>query len=378
MKISLLELEKQYNSIKSDINSAVDRVLNAQNFILGEEVKRFEEEIANYCGVKHAIGVASGTDAILLSLRAAGIGEEEGDIVITTPFTFFATAGAIVNSGAIPVFVDIDAETYNIDVEKIEQLLIDNVKVREKVKAIIPVHLYGQVVDMNPLMNIAEKYSIAVIEDACQAIGATYKGRKAGSIGLSGAFSFFPSKNLGGYGDGGMIVTNNSDFAERVRKLRKHGSDKTYYHDMIGYNSRLDALQAAILSAKLPYLDEWSESRRKNADYYNERLKSIDSIEIPKVREYNYHIYHQYTIKITQHRRDELQIYLKEKNIGTKVYYPLPLHLQPCFERLGYKDGNFPVAEEVSELVLSLPIFPELTDSQLEYVTQHIETFFNI
>ncbi len=376
MEVSLLELEAQYNSIKSDIDSAIDRILKSQNFILGEEVRKFEEEIANYCEVKHAIGVASGTDAILLSLRAAGIGESEGDMVITTPFTFFATAGAIVNSGAIPVFVDIDAETYNIDVGKIEQLLIDKVEVRKKLKGIIPVHLYGQMVDMDPLMNIAEKYNLAVIEDACQAIGANYKGKKAGSVGLSGAFSFFPSKNLGGYGDGGMIVTNNGDFAEKVRKLRKHGSGKTYYHDMIGYNSRLDAMQAAILNAKFPYLDKWSESRKKNANYYNEQFKRIESIEIPEVKEYNYHIYHQYTIKVTESKRDKLQNYLKENNIGTKVYYPLPLHLQPCFKYLGYKQGDFPVAEEMSKRVLSIPVFPELTDNQLDYVIQHIETFF--
>jgi dTDP-4-amino-4,6-dideoxygalactose transaminase len=375
MEVLLLELKTQYNSIKRDIDSAIDRILNSQNFILGEEVRRFEEEIANYCEVKHAIGVASGTDAILLSLRAAGIGDEKEDMVITSPFTFFATAGAIVNSGAIPVFVDIDPKTYNIDVEKIEKLLTENVKMREKVRGIIPVHLYGQMVDMDPLMNISEKYNIAVIEDACQAIGANYKGKRAGSVGLSGAFSFFPSKNLGGYGDGGMVVTNDADFAEKVRRLRKHGSGKTYYHDMIGYNSRLDAMQAAILNAKFPYLDKWSESRRKNAGYYNERFKRMESIDIPEVKEYNYHIYHQYTIKVTEGKRDKLQNYLKENNIGTKVYYPLPLHLQPCFKYLGYKQGDFPMAEEMSKLVLSLPIFPELTDEHLEYITQNIGTF---
>jgi dTDP-4-amino-4,6-dideoxygalactose transaminase len=228
---------------------------------------------------------------------------------------------------------------------------------------------------MDPLMNIAEKYNIAVIEDACQAIGANYKGKKAGSVGLSGAFSFFPSKNLGGYGDGGMIVTNNGDFAEKVRKLRKHGSGKTYYHDMIGYNSRLDAMQAAILNAKFPYLDRWSESRRKNAGYYNERFRRMKSIEIPEVKEYNYHIYHQYTIKITEGKRDKLQDYLKENNIGTKIYYPLPLHLQPCFKYLGYKEGDFPVAEKMSKRVLSIPMFPELTENQLDYIIQHIERY---
>lgn len=375
MEISLLELKTQYNAIKQDIDNAIDRILKSQNFILGEEVRKFEEEIANYCEVKHAIGVASGTDAILLSLRAAGIGEKKEDMVITSPFTFFATAGAIVNSRAIPVFVDIDPKTYNIDVEKIEQLLTENVKVREKTKAIIPVHLYGQMVDMDPLMSIAEKYDIEVIEDACQAIGANYKGKKAGSIGLSGAFSFFPSKNLGGYGDGGMIVTNDGGFAEKVRKLRKHGSGKAYYHDMIGYNSRLDAMQAAILNAKFPYLDKWSEGRRKNACYYNEKFKRMKAIEIPEVKKYNYHIYHQYTIKVTEDKRDKLQNYLKENNIGTKVYYPLPLHLQPCFKYLGYKPGDFPVAEEISKLVLSLPIFPELTDGQLEFITRSIDVF---
>ncbi|MEA1913051.1 MAG: DegT/DnrJ/EryC1/StrS family aminotransferase [candidate division WOR-3 bacterium] len=377
MRVPLLDLKRQYQSMKEEIDSAIARVVQSQYFILGEEVKKFEEEIADYCEAKYGIGVASGTDALLLSLRAIGVGEGENDKVITTPFTFFATAGAIVNAGGEPVFVDIDPETFNINPGELERLLSQDPQLQKQVKAIIPVHLYGQMADLDPIMEVAEKYNIIVIEDAAQAIGAEYKEKKAGSVGDLGCFSFFPSKNLGGYGDGGMVVTNRIELAHKVRSLRVHGSTQTYYHEMIGYNSRLDEMQAAVLSTKLPYLDGWSASRAANARYYTERLKDIDEIIPPKVSDNCKHIYHQYTIRVTSGRRDELKQYLKEEGIGTKIYYPLPLHLQECFKDLGYKEGDFPIAEEASKEVLSLPIFPELTKKELDFVIDCVSEFEN-
>ena len=376
MEVSLLNLKRQYQSIKEGIDEAIKRVVESQYFIMGEEVKKFENEIADYCGVKYAIGVASGTDALLLSLRAAGVGDGENDKVITTPFTFFATVGAIVNAGGTPVFVDIDPETYNLDPEELKRLLTSDSRLSTQIKALIPIHLYGQVADMDPIMEISERYGITVIEDAAQAIGAEYKHRKAGTIGDFGIFSFFPSKNLGGYGDGGMVITNDDELAEKVKNLRAHGSTKSYYHEMVGYNSRLDALQAAVLSVKLTYLDEWSASRAENARYYTEALSNIDAIIPPTVSDYCNHIYHQYTIRTTDGRRDELQRHLKEQGIGTKVYYPLPLHLQGCFKDLGYKEGDFPVSEEASRQVLSLPIYPELKQEEMDYVVKQIRDFF--
>ena len=376
MEVSLLNLKRQYQSIKEGIDEAIKRVVESQYFIMGEEVKKFENEIADYCGVKYAIGVASGTDALLLSLRAAGVGDGENDKVITTPFTFFATVGAIVNAGGTPVFVDIDPETYNLDPEELKRLLTSDSRLSTQIKALIPIHLYGQVADMDPIMEISERYGITVIEDAAQAIGAEYKHRKAGTIGDFGIFSFFPSKNLGGYGDGGMVITNDDELAEKVKNLRAHGSTKSYYHEMVGYNSRLDALQAAVFSVKLTYLDEWSASRAENARYYTEALSNIDAIIPPTVSDYCNHIYHQYTIRTTDGRRDELQRHLKEQGIGTKVYYPLPLHLQGCFKDLGYKEGDFPVSEEASRQVLSLPIYPELKQEEMDYVVKQIRDFF--
>ena len=376
MEVSLLNLKRQYQSIKEGIDEAIKRVVESQYFIMGEEVKKFENEIADYCGVKYAIGVASGTDALLLSLRAAGVGDGENDKVITTPFTFFATVGAIVNAGGTPVFVDIDPETYNLDPEELKRLLTSDSRLSTQIKALIPIHLYGQVADMDPIMEISERYGITVIEDAAQAIGAEYKHRKAGTIGDLGIFSFFPSKNLGGYGDGGMVITNDDELAEKVKNLRAHGSTKSYYHEMVGYNSRLDALQAAILSVKLSYLDEWSASREENARYYTEALSNIDAIIPPIVSNHCNHIYHQYTIRTTDGRRDELKAHLKEQGIGTKIYYPLPLHLQGCFKDLGYKEGDFPVSEEASRQVLSLPIYPELKQEEMDYVVKQIRDFF--
>lgn len=372
MKIPLLDLKRQYYSIKPEIDGAIARVLESGQFILGPEVEAFEREVAAYCGVKHAIGVASGTDALWLSLKALGLGP--GDRVITTPFTFFATAGAIVNVGARPLFVDIEPRTYNLDPERLETLPKNEL---ERCKAIIPVHLYGQMAEMEPLMAFARAHALAVIEDAAQAIGAEYKGRKAGTIGDLGIFSFFPTKNLGAYGDGGMVVTNDGSLAERVRLLRVHGSKPKYYHQIVGTNSRLDALQAAILRAKLPYLVGWSKARQHWAQCYNESLGKLKlPIELPDVRPGSTHIYHQYTIRVRDGRRDTLRAYLKDQGIGTEVYYPLPLHLQGCFKDLGYREGDFPEAERASREVLSLPIFPELTEEELQQVVGTIQHFF--
>lgn len=383
MKVPLLDLTRQYKSIKEDINFNLNNVLYSQSFILGKEVDELERKIAEYCGTDFAIGVASGTDALLLSLRALDVGN--GDFVVTTPFTFFSTAGVIHNVGAIPVFIDIKEDTYNIDPERFRKLLdgksfhhqrfsIDN----SRIKAIIPVHLYGQIANMDAIMDIAREYSIAVVEDAAQAIGSEYKKKRAGSIGNLGCFSFFPTKNLGGYGDGGIITTKDKMLEEKLRKLRVHGADNGYYHSMIGFNSRLDTIQAAVLLAKLPHLDDWNKKRDRNAGYYSERLKDIRGVETPKLEKGRKHIYHQYTIRIKNGKRDSLQKFLKEKNIGTKVYYPLPLHLQECFSNLGYKIGDFPVSEEAANMVLSLPIFPELTLDEIDYVCNSIKEFSGV
>ncbi len=307
MNVPFLDLKRQYETIKQEIDASVQRVVNSQSFILGKEVKEFEDKIADYCGAKHAIGVASGTDALLLSIKAIGAGQRKTDKVITTTFTFFATAGAIVNAGAKPVFVDIDPETYNIDTKKIEKFLNANPDLHGEIKAIIPVHLYGQMADMDPIIKIAQKYNFTIIEDAAQSFGAEYKGKKAGNIGNLGCFSFFPTKNLSGYGDGGMVITDDDDLAEKIRMLRMHGCKTKYYHPIVGYNSRLDALQAAILGAKLPYLDQWLEARRENANMYNERLGKLDGLKIPETDDGNLHTYNQYTILIEDKKRNDLQ-----------------------------------------------------------------------
>ncbi len=381
MEVPLLDLKRRYNLIKEEIDKAIQKVLNSQHFILGKEVKLIEEKISEYCNTKYAVAVASGTDAILLSLRNLGVGK--GDFVITTPFTFFATAGAIHNIGAIPIFVDIKPDTYNIDPEKIKNLLEENsfhIKrlniERSKIKAIIPVHLYGQMADMDPIMDIANKHNLYVIEDACQAIGAEYKQRKAGSIGSTGCFSFFPTKNLGGYGDGGIVTTNREELAKKLLVLRVHGSEKDYHHLSVGYNSRLDTIQAAVLLAELPYLDGWNKKRAQNAQLYSDLLKDIEEIQCPYVAEKRQHIFHQYTIRVKNNKRDALMEFLGEKNIGNKIYYPSSLHIQECFNHLGYKQLDLPVSETASKEVLSLPIFPELKQEEIEYVTNSIKTFF--
>jgi dTDP-4-amino-4,6-dideoxygalactose transaminase len=380
VNVPLLDLKRRYNLMKEEIDKYIKRVLNSQHFILGEEVGLLETEISKYCNTKHAVAVASGTDALLLSLRNLGIGR--GDFVITTPFTFFATAGAIHNIGATPVFVDIKPDTYNIDPEKFEELLDEKtfhtkrLKIEtSKIKAIIPVHLYGQMADMEPIIDIANKYNLDVIEDACQAIGAEYKSKKAGSMGSVGCFSFFPTKNLGAYGDGGIITTNREDLGVGLKNLRVHGSEKDYHHLYVGYNSRLDTIQAAVLLAELPYLDKWNKKRGGNAQLYSDLLKKIGNIQCPYVATLRKHTFHQYTVRVKNNKRNELMSFLKQKGIGSKIYYPLPLHLQECFNNLGYKKGDFPISEAAAEEVLSLPIFPELTKEEIKYVCDSIKSF---
>jgi dTDP-4-amino-4,6-dideoxygalactose transaminase len=379
MKVPILNLTRQYRAIKDEIDAAIQRVLNSGRFILGPEVEAFEAEIAEYLGVKHAIGVASGTDALLLSLKALGVGP--GDGVIIPSFTFFATAGAVVNAGATPIFVDIDPQTFNIDPESVRKV-VENPPVTRytsrvtKIKAIIPVHLYGQPADMDEIMAIASEHDLYVIEDVAQAIGAEYKGKKVGTIGHLGCFSFFPTKNLGAYGDGGLVVTDDDELAERARMLRVHGSKPKYFHHIVGTNSRLDALQAAILRAKLPHLDEWTAARQRIAARYDELLADLEDLELPRRAPDRTHIFHQYTIRVPNDKRDSLKRYLEEKGIGTHVYYPLPLHLQPCFRELGYREGDLPESERASREVLSLPMFPELHGEEVEYVAEQMRVWY--
>ena len=365
MKVPLLDLKRQYQTIKPELDEAILNVLGHAQFILGPEVKQFEEKAAAFCGVKHAIGVASGTDALLLALRACGVGP--GDEVITSTFSFFASAGVISRLGAVPVFADIDPKTYNVTAEQIAK------KVTSKTKAIMPVHLYGQMADMDPIMELTNSKKLPVIEDAAQAIGAQYKGKKAGTIGRFGCFSFFPSKNLGGLGDGGMVTCSSGEDAEMVRKLRVHGSKPKYFHGIVGYNSRLDTLQAAALAVKLKHLASWTEGRRKKAARYNQLLTGVP-VEVPLEPGYNYHIYHQYTLAVP--KRDELRKFLTELEVGTEIYYPLPLHQQECYLSLGYKKGSLPAAEKRAGEVLSLPIFPELTDVEQDFVAASIKEFY--
>ena len=372
MKVPILDLTRQYRAIKAEIDTAIQRVLESGRFILGPEVEAFEREITEYLGVKHAIGVASGTDALLLSLKALGIGP--GDGVIVPSFTFFATAGVVANVGATPVFADIDPQTFNISTENVKEILY-HPSSPITIRAIIPVHLYGQPADMDEIMRLAKEHDLYVIEDAAQAIGAEYRGQKVGTIGHLGCFSFFPTKNLGAYGDGGLVVTNDDELAEKVRMLRVHGSKPKYYHHLVGTNSRLDALQAAILRAKLPHLDEWTVTRQEIAARYDELLRDVSGIGLPFRTPDRTHIFHQYTIRVLNGRRDTLQKHLREQGVGVQVYYPLPLHLQPCFRHLGYKEGDLPESERASREVLSLPMFPELTEEEQDYVVQAIKAF---
>lgn len=365
--IPFVDLKAQYDSIKDEIDDAIQIVLNNTSFIMGEELKKFEEEFAQFCDVKYAIGVANGSDALILALRACVI--SEGDEVITVPHTFIATAEAISNVGGKVVFVDIDPRTYTIDVSKIEE------KITDKTKAIIPVHLYGQPADMDPIMGLAKKYNLKVIEDAAQAHGAEYKEKKVGSIGDVGCFSFYPGKNLGAYGDAGMTTTNNEEIAEKVKLLRNHGRiSKKYEHNIEGYSSRLDNLQAAILRVKLRHLSKWNESRRRNANKYNELLSNIDGIITPYEADYAKHVYHLYVIRTEE--RDKLRDKLKSNGISTGIHYPIPLHLQPAYKYLGYKERDFLITEKASQEILSLPMFADLSNRQIEEICYWIKNYY--
>jgi dTDP-4-amino-4,6-dideoxygalactose transaminase len=356
--IPMLDLGLQYSSIRTEIKAAIDQVLDSQHFILGPQVKALEEEVARYCGRRFGVGVASGTDALTLALKAYGIGPR--DEVIVPSFSFIATADSVSLLGASPVFVDIDPETFCIATGQLAQ------KITPRTRAIIPVHLYGQAADMDEILAIAREHNLAVIEDNAQAIGATYKGRKTGSLGDVGCLSFFPSKNLGACGDAGMVVTDSEETARRLRSLRAHGSLRKYFSEEQGWNSRLDEIQAAILRVKLRYLDQWNEGRRSRAARYDTLLRSVHGVERPKTRAYGEHVFHQYTVRVP--RRDVVQKQLTACGVPTMVYYPVPMHLQPIFGPLGYKRGDLPECERAAEEVLSLPIYAELTDDQIEYV----------
>lgn len=368
--IPLLDLRAQYASIRSEVEQAVLRVLESQQCILGPDVSALEEEIAAYCGVRHAIGCGSGTDALLLALRALDIGP--GDEVLTTPFTFFATAGAIANVGATPVFADIDARTFNLDPESAARTL----RQRPRIRAIVPVHLYGLCADMDAFLAMAGERGIPVIEDAAQAIGADYRGRRAGSMGAIGCFSFFPTKNLGGAGEGGILTTDDDRLAERLRALRVHGSRTRYFHDEVGTNSRLDTLQAAILRVKLRRLEEWTSRRIAHAALYTRLLGELRApVQPPGLPSWPArHVFHQYVIRAPG--RDALRTWLARHGIASEIYYPLPLHRQRCFERLGYGEGSLPASEQAAREVLALPIYPELEPAQIERICQTIVSFY--
>jgi dTDP-4-amino-4,6-dideoxygalactose transaminase len=362
--ISLVDLTAQYHSIKKEIDAAVLSTLESGHFILGPQVVKFEESVAAYLGVKHAIGLASGTDALVIAMRALNIGDS--DEVIIPAYTFFATAGTVMSVGAKPVIVDVDPQSYQIDVNKIEAAITP------KTKAIIPVHLYGHPAEMDPILAIARKHGLKVVEDNAQGYGAEYLGRKTGAMGEIGCLSFFPTKNLGAYGDGGMVVTNDDALAEHMRMLRAHGWKKKYYSEMVGYNSRLDAVQAAILQAKFPHLDEWNEKRRDLSKRYNEHLAPL-GIVTPIEREWAKHVYHLYIIR--SEKRDALQAFLKQKGIASEVYYPLPPHLSVPCKKFGYKEGDFPHAEKAANETLALPLYPELTLEQQDQVIAAVKEF---
>jgi len=365
MNIPLLDLKTQYASIKNEIDAAIAEVLESQHFILGPRVDQCEKMIAAYSNCLHGIGVSSWSDALLACLMAENIGP--GDEVITTSYTFFATVGAICRVGATPVFVDIDPTTYNMNVSQIAS------KITNTTRAIIPVHLFGQVADMDPVMKLAEQHKLVVIEDAAQAIGAEYKGRRAGSFGHYGCFSFFPSKNLGAIGDAGMIVTSDAQRAEKVRVLRGHGAKPKYYHRVVGGNFRLDAIHAAVVSVKLPHLDSWTAARQRNAKRYDQLFREMAlPIGLP-VAITGRHVFNQYVIRSSS--RDELQSFLKDKGVGSEVYYPVPMHFQDCFANLGIKAGTFPEAERAANESLAIPVYPELNDAQARYVVESIAEF---
>ncbi|MCK5145760.1 DegT/DnrJ/EryC1/StrS family aminotransferase [bacterium] len=377
MNVPLLDLNAQLDPLRDEIKAAVNDVIDSTRYIGGPKITALEEAVADYCGAAYAIGVTSGTDALLVSLMGIGVGH--GDIVITTPYSFFATAGVISRLCATPVFVGIDPLTYNLDPTKLSAWFNDNQDKISKVKAIIPVHLYGQCADMDAILAIADSHNIPVIEDAAQAIGSRYPSKagekRAGSMGLAGCFSFFPSKNLGCMGDGGMVVTNDKAFADKIQKLRNHGAHPKYYHQMVGGNFRLDAMQAAILLVKLPHLDDWHKGRQQNAAYYDEHL-NVEGLLKPHIA-YNResHIYNQYIVKVPGNR-DDLRRYLNDAGIGCEVYYPVSFHEQECFKYLGYEVGDFPESEKAANSTIALPIYPELTTEMQDYIIQKIGEFY--
>jgi UDP-N-acetyl-3-dehydro-alpha-D-glucosamine 3-aminotranferase len=362
MKIPMVDLKAQYISLKDELDAKLQEVLLATQFILGPNVQALEKEVAEYIGTKHAVACASGTDALHLALIACGI--KAGDEVITTPFTFIATAEAISYTGAKPVFADVSPDTWNIDPEEIKK------KITSRTKAIIPVHLFGHPAEMSSILDIANSHGLKVIEDCAQSFGAGYKFVRTGSFGDAGCFSFFPSKNLGCYGDGGMVTTDSDSIAGELRALRNHGSKVRYYHDTVGYNSRLDEMQAVILRVKLPKIDRYNSLRRERAAQYNERLAAMDGLDLPVEKNGYYHVYHQYTILAS--RRDDIMQALAEKDIASAIYYPVPLHLQKSYSGLGYKEGDFPVSENLSRRVLSLPIYPELNPADVDLISETI------
>jgi dTDP-4-amino-4,6-dideoxygalactose transaminase len=365
MIVPFVDLKAQYRAIAADIEEAMRRVVADADFILGSDVELFEREFAHFCEAKYAVGLDSGTSALELALRAYDVGE--GDEVITVSHTFIATAAAISYTGARPVLIDIDPDTFNIDVEKIEAA------VTPRTKAIVPVHLYGQAADFDPILSIARKHNLVVIEDACQAHGARYKGKRVGALGDAGCFSFYPGKNLGAYGDAGMIVTNSNEIADKIRLLRNYGQPQKYRHVIMGYNRRLDSLQAAVLRAKLGHLDGWNSSRRRAAKLYDEMLKDVDGVRTPYHAEESEHVYHLYVV---QHpKRDQLLKYLKDQGVFAGLHYPTPVHLQPCYEHLGKPPGSLPFTEAAASRVISLPMFAEITDEQIEYVCDRVKSF---
>lgn len=364
MNVPFMDLKTQHRTIASEINTCISNVVETADFILGEELTLFEEEFARYCNTRFAVGLDNGTSALELALRAYGIGP--GDEVITAANTFIATVSAIAFTGALPVLVDIDPQTYNIATNNIDSIIT------KRTRAIIPVHLYGQPSDMDPIMEIAKKHNLIIVEDACQAHGALYKGQKVGSIGNIGCFSFYPAKNLGAFGDGGMLVTNDKEMADRVRMLRNYGQQEKYKHLFIAYNRRLDTLQAAVLRVKLKYLENWNEARRHHAGLYT-KLLSNNNLSLPLETKYAHHVYHLYVVRTA--RRDALQKHLKNNGIATGVHYPIPVHTQQAYQYLGYRKGDFPISEAYAEQILSLPMYPELTEEQIRYVAKTISEF---
>jgi len=365
MKVNFLDLKAQYESIKNEIDSAIAQVINSSSFVLGPSVAKFEQDFARFCHCDEAVGFNSGTSALFLALKALGVGP--GDEVITAANTFIATVAAVIYTGATPVLVDVDQKTRNIEPAKIESVIA------AKTRVIIPVHLYGCMVDMDRINQIAKKHNLIVLEDACQAHGATFKNRPAGSYGIAGAFSFYPGKNLGAYGEGGAIVTSDKELARSIRRLRDHGSEKKYYHDVIGFNARMEGIQGAVLGVKLKYLEEWNKERNRVASRYRENLKGSPVVSPPEFADF-YQVYHQFVIEVEP--RDKLQAYLSENGIPTLIHYPIPIHHQKGYLDAGYKAGRFPVTEKLAKSILSLPIYPELSNDQIDYISSKIREFF--